>query len=125
MGSGEILLIIVVVLILFGPEDLPDVIRTIGKLFFEVRKLTTEFTKEFQGTFDSSVNVVKKGFEPPKPLNNTVKQGEPNTTQADEALLHYEDEILLKDKDIKTESVNPLADLPSDMVSYEEKGASR
>lgn len=127
MGSGEILLIVVVVLILFGPEDLPDILRTIGKLIFEIHKLTTEFTKEFTGTLDSSIHEVKKEFETSEPLrySKTDKQDEDQTSPEDEALLHYDDDISPIKNKSKTESKNPLADLPSDMVFYEEKGASR
>ena len=94
----EIILILAIALILFGPEDLPDIARTIGKVVFEIRKATQELTREFQDSMDT-----------PKP------QSEAKVPVTDEVLLKYEDE---SPKD-------PLAELPLDMVSYEEKGASR
>jgi len=120
MGLSEILLILVVVLILFGPEDLPVIARSIGKLVFEIRKATNELTKEFQSTIDTPTNIMNKAFE-----QTTSRVAEKNTTdtsqseaedcKSDEDLMTYEDEI----------PKDPLAELPLDMVSYEEKGASR
>ena len=120
MGMSEILLILVVVLILFGPEDLPVIARSIGKLVFEIRKATNELTKEFQSTIDTPTNIINKAFE--QTTSSRVAERETDTPQggtedpkSEEDLLTYEDEI----------PKDPLAELPSDMVSYEEKDASR
>ncbi|KGK91740.1 TatA [Desulfosporosinus sp. HMP52] len=120
MGLSEILLILVVVLILFGPEDLPVIARSFGKLVFEIRKATNELTKEFQSTIETPANVINKAFEqttsPRVVEKDTVSTSdESEDLKPEEELLTYEDEI----------PKNPLAELPSDMVSYEEKGASR
>ena len=119
MGISEILLILVVVLILFGPEDLPVIARSIGKLVFEIRKATMELTKEFQSTIDTPTKIMNKAFED---TISTPASGKDKKTpqsvdepQPEEELLTYEEEI----------PKDPLAELPSDMVSYEEKGASR
>ena len=100
MGISEIFLILVIALILFGPEDLPDIARTIGKAVFEIRKATQELTREFQDSMDP---------------NTQKPQSEAKLPAKDEVLLTYEDET----------PKDPLAELPLDMVSYEEKGASR
>lgn len=120
MGISEILLILVVVLILFGPEDLPVIARSIGKLVFEIRKAVNELTKEFQSTIDTPTNIMNKAFE--QTTSSRVAEKDTDAPQSgaedpksDEDLLAYEDEI----------SKDPLAELPLDMVSYEEKGASR
>ena len=119
MGLSEILLILVVVLILFGPEDLPVIARSIGKAVFEIRKATTELTKEFQSTIDTPTNIMNKAFEQttstPASGQKTNEPQSADDSKSEEELLTYEDEI----------SKDPLAELPSDMVSYEEKGASR
>lgn len=119
MGLSEILLILVVVLILFGPEDLPVIARSIGKVVFEIRKATTELSKEFQSTIDTPSKIMNKAFEDTisTPASSKVKQ-EPQSAEESkpkEELLTYDDEI----------PKDPLAELPSNMVSYEEKGASR
>lgn len=120
MGFTEIVLIMAIALILFGPEDLPDIARTIGKVVFEIRKATHELTKEFQSSMDTPANVLNKAFEQTI-SSHTAKQGTPapkngaEDLRTDEKLLTYEDEI----------PDDPLAELPLGMVSYEEKGASR
>ena len=104
MGISEIILILAIALILFGPEDLPDIARTIGKVVFEIRKATHDLTSEFQNSMDK-----------PTTQKTQAPQSDAEVTVKDEVLLSYEDE---SPKD-------PLAELPLDMVSYEEKGASR
>jgi len=120
MGMSEILLILVVVLILFGPEDLPVIARQLGRLVFEIRKATNELTKEFQNSIDTPTNLMNKAFE--QTTSSRVAEKDINASQSgsvapksDEDLLTYEDEI----------PKDPLAELPLDMVSYEEKDASR
>jgi sec-independent protein translocase protein TatB len=120
MGMSEILLILVVVLILFGPEDLPVIARSIGKLVFEIRKATNELTKEFKSTIDAPTNIMNKAFEQTTSSRGAekdtdVSENEAEDHKSDEDLLTYEDEA----------PKDPLAELPLDMVSYEEKGASR
>lgn len=122
MGFSEILIIMAIALILFGPEDLPDIARTIGKIVYEIRKATQELTGEIQSSLiDNPVNVINKAFEETVSLKTVDKENpasdseKPKNDEADEDLLTYDDEI----------KADPLADLPVDMVSYEEKGASR
>ncbi|MFC2020865.1 Sec-independent protein translocase protein TatB [Chloroflexota bacterium] len=52
MGMGEILLVIVVALIIFGPAKIPEIARTLGALMGTLRKtsfdLTTQIKKELE-----------------------------------------------------------------------------
>lgn len=127
MGLGEILLIMTIALILFGPEDLPDIARTMGKVIFEIRKATYELTKEFQSSMDNPVSILNKAFE--QTTSPRVTEHETHGVQensiTDEKLLTYEDEIPTSKESSKAKADDPLAGLPLDMVSYEEKGASR
>lgn len=129
MGISEILLILVIVLILFGPEDLPDIARTIGKVLFEIRKATNDMTKEFQSSIiDNPVNIINKAFEETTSFHEAVTNNEQSGAddcKTDEELLTYEDEIPVSEEPSESKSEDPLGELPSDMVSYEEKGASR
>jgi TatA/E family protein of Tat protein translocase len=46
VGFDEIILIAVVVLLLFGPDKLPQYLRELGKLYAEVKKAQREFERE-------------------------------------------------------------------------------
>ncbi len=56
IGTGEILLILVLALIIWGPGKLPEIARTIGKTVRAFRKatydLTTAVSREIEGTPD-------------------------------------------------------------------------
>jgi TatA/E family protein of Tat protein translocase len=43
VGPGELILVFVVVLLLFGPRRLPEIARTIGKMANEMRRASREF----------------------------------------------------------------------------------
>ncbi len=43
VGFGELLLIVLVILLLFGPQKLPDISRTLAKGLAQVRKAQAEF----------------------------------------------------------------------------------
>lgn len=134
MSLSELLILMVIGLILFGPEDLPDVARAVGKIVYEIKKMVNEATQEFQDVVKTPSNVVNKAFEEAvKPAFDESKP-KPNAKQdnieLNEELLTY-DEVENSQPEPQTEDQvkdqDPLAELPSDMVSYkiENKGASR
>jgi len=96
MSFSGILLIMAIALILFGPEDLPKIARTIGKMLFEVRKVTNELTKEFQGSMGIPGDIVNKTLKQTnsKTVAQEETQGRQGNSITDEELLSYEDEIL-------------------------------
>ena len=44
-GTPELFVILIVVLVLFGPDKLPELARNIGKGVREVKKMTSEFQR--------------------------------------------------------------------------------
>lgn len=52
LGVFEILLILVAALVLFGPERLPEIGRTIGKALREFRRATNELSEEIKAEID-------------------------------------------------------------------------
>ncbi|MFN8177335.1 MAG: twin-arginine translocase TatA/TatE family subunit [bacterium] len=46
VGGPEVLVILLVALLVFGPKSIPDVARTLAKAMRELRKLSTEFQRE-------------------------------------------------------------------------------
>lgn len=121
MGLTEIALILFVALVLFGPEDLPVIARTLGKIFYQFRKYTTELTKEFQAAIDSPANVINDALMDNKSKNSSkteAKKEEESESEEEEELLSYED---IKEDGIVNnpdKDTNPLADLPSNVFSH-------
>ncbi len=52
VGLPEILLILVVALIVFGPGKIPELGRSIGGFVRDIRKTANELTQDFTGGFD-------------------------------------------------------------------------
>lgn len=48
LGSGEILLILLVLFIVVGPRQLPEVARTVGKAINEMKRASASFRNEIQ-----------------------------------------------------------------------------
>lgn len=57
IGPLEILVILMVALVIFGPGKLPEMAQTIGKGIREFREATGDLTGEFQRTVDEMQNL--------------------------------------------------------------------
>jgi sec-independent protein translocase protein TatA len=53
IGFGEILLIIIIALIIFGPGKIPEIARTIGRITRSLRKATTDLTTSLTKEVDT------------------------------------------------------------------------
>jgi sec-independent protein translocase protein TatB len=49
--GGEVIIVLVLALVVLGPEKLPDMLRKVGKLYGELRRMTSGFQAEFEETF--------------------------------------------------------------------------
>jgi sec-independent protein translocase protein TatA len=65
IGPWELMLILVVALIVVGPNKLPEVAKSIGKGINEFKKVTNGYKREFQEAMDSVDT-------PPKAANSEV-----------------------------------------------------
>jgi sec-independent protein translocase protein TatB len=54
VGGGELLMIMLVALIVLGPQRLPEAARTVGRVVSEVRRVSTGFQREIRTAFDES-----------------------------------------------------------------------
>ncbi len=76
LGMPEILIILVIVLILFGPKKLPELARGLGQSIREFKKGASEIKQEFEQAVD---------LEPEKPAPQTDKAAESEKKPAGDA----------------------------------------
>jgi len=78
MGSLEILLILIVGLIILGPDKLPQIAKNLGKGIAALKKatsdITAEVTKEFEGLEKEAKTPSKEPEEEDNEASKTTRQ---------------------------------------------------
>lgn len=59
ISGGELLLIIIVIFVVFGPSKIPEIARTLGKGFNEVRNASNQIKNEINREVDHIKKEVK------------------------------------------------------------------
>lgn len=54
IGGGELLVIVLIALIVLGPQRLPDAMRTFGRVVGEIRRISTGFQQEVRQAFEDT-----------------------------------------------------------------------
>jgi len=69
MGPLELLLILGLALVVFGPDKLPEIARQLGKTVAEIRKVSSEVTGEIQRglQLDEDRTIQRPPFQAPQP----------------------------------------------------------
>lgn len=62
IGYQEMFIVLVVAMVIFGPSRLPELAGQVGRWVRDFRRMSSDLTGEFQGTF-SEIDEVKKSFE--------------------------------------------------------------
>ena len=60
LSGSEIVVILLLALVVLGPEKLPDAMRRAGKTFAEIKKLSSGFQDEVRKGFEEPVREVRK-----------------------------------------------------------------
>jgi sec-independent protein translocase protein TatA len=74
MGFWEILLIIVVALIIWGPGKIPEIARNLGKFMNAMKKMSFDLTTQVRKEMELEE---KKTGSPPDSKEKTAKKAEP------------------------------------------------
>ena len=56
LGGGEILVILLVGLLVLGPQRLPTVGRQVGRIVTEIRRVSSGFQEEFRAALDDPLS---------------------------------------------------------------------
>src|SRR5207245_3189297 len=73
MGPMEILLIVVLALIVFGPAKLPEIMGQVGKAIGDFRRATSELSDEFNRTIQTELNETRQTIEETKSALTEVR----------------------------------------------------
>ena len=74
LGPWEIILILVIVLIIFGPTKLPKLARSMGEALREFRRASREVSESIEGKFESESKGVEKEIIDEKLLMELAKK---------------------------------------------------
>lgn len=80
IGGGEIIFIILIILMLFGSDKVPEMARTFGRFMAQLKNATNDIKNEIQKSADESgiTKEVKETFEvnihPVKDIQEEVKK---------------------------------------------------
>lgn len=114
LSGGELFLIVLAIIILFGPKQIPVIARAIGKVMYEVRTATNQIKQEVmaearnmeetvQPAGDITQNHSRDNKTPDKELNKTeladTIQPDPETTAASPSDKKDPKDSLTKKKD--------------------------
>jgi sec-independent protein translocase protein TatB len=75
VGGGEFLIILLVALVVLGPQKLPDAARQVGKIVSEFRRISAGFQNEMKSALNDPVSKVT-GEPTPKSLTDVTKVAE-------------------------------------------------
>jgi twin arginine-targeting protein translocase, TatA/E family len=82
LGPAEILVVLVIALVVFGPKRLPEVGRQVGGALRELRKVQDSVQSELRGVLDDTAAPVRGMFsaEPPvsEPSPRALPPAEPD-----------------------------------------------
>jgi sec-independent protein translocase protein TatB len=60
MSGSEIVVILLLALVVLGPEKLPDAIRKFGRTYAELKKMGTGFQQEFKSALDEPMREMRE-----------------------------------------------------------------
>jgi len=86
IGTGEFLLILVIVLMVFGPGKLPEIARTLGRAIHEFKKYSSALTRDFREEFEKQVK------ETPDRREKSTKKSEEALSEPKATLTKEEEE---------------------------------
>jgi sec-independent protein translocase protein TatB len=112
VGGGELLVILLLALIVLGPQRLPGAVRTAGRVMGEVRRISSGFQNELKTAFDEA----DVEAEPPRrreavPLASTVAEVEAADRPTDRE--HDPD----RDDDVRRGTAATAGPAPADTVA--------
>lgn len=70
LGGGELFLIVLFIIILFGPKQIPVIARSIGKVMHEIRTASNQIKQEVMAEARNIEEAVQTTVSPKNPVEN-------------------------------------------------------
>jgi sec-independent protein translocase protein TatB len=83
IGMPELLVILVVALVVLGPNRLPELAKTLGKAMAEFRRQSSDIMDEFQTQMQVEENTARRANAKPATANPTPPTPNPTPTSSD------------------------------------------
>jgi sec-independent protein translocase protein TatA len=80
LGGPELVLILVLALIVFGPRRLPEIGKSMGKLLAEFRKASHDFQRTIEDEVEAEKYKAAAPETPPPSVDATAPQAPPEAT---------------------------------------------
>jgi Tat protein translocase TatB subunit len=120
IGPMEMLVVAVVALIVFGPQRLPEIARTIGRTLNEFRRQAQSIRTEFESGLDEMDPMKDDDDTGPADAPTDAEDGRPMATRLDEGQQVADEQVADEPEDLAEPSV--LADeLPPSDEEAEDK----
>lgn len=118
IDGPEFLVILLVLIVVVGPKDLPKMFRTIGRITAQMRGTAQEFRRQFDEAMrESEINDIQKSlgeansqvktFDPRKNLAELL---EPLREAARDVRTEFDAQILMPDQKVKEDQENSSVD---------------
>jgi len=86
LGPGELLLIFVIALIVFGPRKLPEIGRSLGRMMFEFRRASTDLQRTIEDEVEADrrreAAALRTPDTPPPAAPTPTAPAQPDATAA-------------------------------------------
>jgi sec-independent protein translocase protein TatB len=79
LSGGEIVVLLLIGLVVLGPEKLPEAMRKFGRVYNEIRRVAGGIQRDVTSTFSEPVNELRKTADEARRI---FTGGEPSTTPA-------------------------------------------
>ena len=73
ISTGEVFIVLLVLFLIFGPQKMPEIARKIGKVINQMKRATSELSKEFneetdeiRKTFDDETKSIRRSYDKTK-----------------------------------------------------------
>ena len=118
IGLQELFIILVIALLILGPDKLPDLARAIGKGIGEFRRATSELKDSINS--DDELRELKNNLSRAKDEMTTMIREETKDIDVDAVTRSLADGTLFKDGEENTEAVTPENETTAEAGSPEE-----